>query len=201
MMMKKVRKSTNRGIQCSLHSSAIYQNQKCLNVVMINLVILTPVHALLKTKAHRDLCYFNYYKTALSCSQKCVWDSQSLIRKIPAGKIRLSAAILYSGAIPTKVIRVLTFLKSETISTLNAHVIKQSHTKVSTFTPEYRYQVSHSYRILVMSYALLKLGTALEVCVSVHYTWCRCIRFKRRRRCAGSQKRRHRQLQQVLVLF
>ena len=39
-----------------------------------------------------------------------VWDSQ------PAGNIRLSAAILYADAMPTKVIRVLTFLKCETIS-------------------------------------------------------------------------------------
>ena len=38
-----------------------------------------------------------------------------MIRKIP--NIRLSAAILYAGATPTKVIRVLTFLKCETIST------------------------------------------------------------------------------------
>ena len=53
----------------------------------------------------------------LSCNEKCVWDSQPMIRKIPAGNIRLSAAILYAGAMPTKVIRVLTFLKCETIST------------------------------------------------------------------------------------
>ena len=40
-----------------------------------------------------------------------------MIREIPTGNIRLSAAILYAGAMPTKVIRVLTFLKCETIST------------------------------------------------------------------------------------
>ena len=52
-----------------------------------------------------------------SCGQKCVWDSQPMIGRIPAGNIRLSAAILYAGAMPTKVIRVLTFLNCETIST------------------------------------------------------------------------------------
>lgn len=52
-----------------------------------------------------------------SCSHCYVWNSQPMIRKIPAGNIRLSAAILYAGVMPTKVIRVLTFLKCETIST------------------------------------------------------------------------------------
>ena len=37
-----------------------------------------------------------------------------MIRKIPAGNTQLSAAILYAGAMPTKVIWVLT-LKCETI--------------------------------------------------------------------------------------
>ena len=55
-------------------------------------------------------------QSCLSCSQKCVWDSQPMIKKIPAGNIRLSAAILYAGAMPTKVIRVFTFLRCETIS-------------------------------------------------------------------------------------
>lgn len=53
----------------------------------------------------------------LRCNRKFVWDSQPMIRKIPAGNIRLSAAILYAGAMPTKMIRVLTFMKCETIST------------------------------------------------------------------------------------
>ena len=53
----------------------------------------------------------------LSCNQKFVWDSQPMIKKIPAGNIRLSAAILYAGVMPTKVILVLNFLKCETIST------------------------------------------------------------------------------------
>ena len=51
------------------------------------------------------------YKTAVFE----LW-SKPMIRKIPAGNIRLSAAILYAGALPSKVIRVLTFLKCETIS-------------------------------------------------------------------------------------
>lgn len=61
--------------------------------------------------------YLRIKQLCLSCSYKCIWSSQPMIRKIPAGNIRLSAAILYAGATPTKVIRVLTFLKCETIST------------------------------------------------------------------------------------
>ena len=60
--------------------------------------------------------YLRIKQLCLSCSHKYVWNSQPMIRKIPAGNIRLSAAILYAGAMPTKVIRVLTFLKCETIS-------------------------------------------------------------------------------------
>ena len=60
--------------------------------------------------------YLRIKHLCLSCSHKRVWDSQPMVRKIPAGNIRLSAAILYAGTTPTKVIRVLTFLKCETIS-------------------------------------------------------------------------------------
>lgn len=60
--------------------------------------------------------YLRIKQLCLSCSQKCAWDSQPMIRMIPAGNIRLSAAILYADAMPTKVIPVLTFLKCETIS-------------------------------------------------------------------------------------
>ena len=60
--------------------------------------------------------YLRIKQLCSRCGQKCVWDSQPMIRKIPAGNIRLSTAILYAGALPTKVIRVLTFLKCETIS-------------------------------------------------------------------------------------
>ena len=61
--------------------------------------------------------YLRIKQQCLSCSYKSTWSSQPMIRKIPAGNIRLSAALLYAGATPTKVIRVLTFLKCETIST------------------------------------------------------------------------------------
>ena len=69
-------------------------------------------------KLHKVLIgsYLRIKQLCSSCGQKYVWDSQPMIRKIPAGNIRLSAAILYAGAMPTKVIRVLTFLKCETIS-------------------------------------------------------------------------------------
>ena len=62
-------------------------------------------------------CFLRIKQICMSCGEKYEWDSQPMIRKIPAGNIRLSAAILYAGAMPTKVIRVLTFLRCKTIST------------------------------------------------------------------------------------
>ena len=58
------------------------------------------------------------------CGRRWVWDSQPLIRKIPAGNICLSAAILYASTLPTKGICVLTFLKCQTISTDTFFVTK-----------------------------------------------------------------------------
>ena len=41
------------------------------------------------------------------CGEESQWTSQPLLGDIPAGNVLLSASILFSGAIPTKVIRLL----------------------------------------------------------------------------------------------
>lgn len=51
-----------------------------------------------------------------SCFQVSSWSSQPFIGNIPAGNILLSASILFAGAIPSKVLRVLNHLNVETIS-------------------------------------------------------------------------------------
>ena len=51
------------------------------------------------------------------CNYKWEWDSQPMCGNIPAGNISLSAAILYAGALPTKALRIFSFLKCCSIST------------------------------------------------------------------------------------
>lgn len=51
-----------------------------------------------------------------SCSFTRVWFSQPVVNDIPVGNIRLSAAILTSGLLPTKAIRMFHFMKCVTIS-------------------------------------------------------------------------------------
>jgi len=50
------------------------------------------------------------------CKQTWCWESQPYIGKIPAGNIYLSAAILYAGAFPAKVLRIFHILKCAVIT-------------------------------------------------------------------------------------
>lgn len=52
-----------------------------------------------------------------NCHKKLVWDSQLFIGNIPAGNLLTSAAILYTGALPTKALRVFKILNCATITT------------------------------------------------------------------------------------
>ena len=51
-----------------------------------------------------------------ACDDTVTWDSQTFIRNTPAGNILLSSSILFSGALPTKVLRVLTNLGCASIT-------------------------------------------------------------------------------------
>ena len=50
------------------------------------------------------------------CNYKRVWESQPFIGSVPAGNILTSAAILYSGALPTKALRMFNILNCEMIT-------------------------------------------------------------------------------------
>ena len=50
------------------------------------------------------------------CGHKQMWMSQPFIRDIPAGNLLLSAAILFTGATPGKVLRLLQHIKVACIS-------------------------------------------------------------------------------------
>ena len=44
------------------------------------------------------------------------WESQPMIKNTPAGNLLLSAAILFAGALPNKILRVLEFLHCASIA-------------------------------------------------------------------------------------
>jgi len=50
------------------------------------------------------------------CNNKYVWESQPYIENIPTGNILTSAAILYSGSLPAKALRIFKTLNCATIS-------------------------------------------------------------------------------------
>ena len=50
------------------------------------------------------------------CGHKWVWTSQPFIRDMPAGNILLSSVILFSGATPRKVLRLLNHMQVACIS-------------------------------------------------------------------------------------
>ena len=51
-----------------------------------------------------------------SCEHKWSWDSQPYINSIPAGNLLMSASILFSGALPSKSLRVFQFMNCASIS-------------------------------------------------------------------------------------
>ena len=50
------------------------------------------------------------------CSNKYVWESQPYVGKVPAGNILTSAAILYTGLLPAKALRVFRSMNCATIT-------------------------------------------------------------------------------------
>lgn len=50
------------------------------------------------------------------CGMKFVWQSQPLIGQVPLENLLISAAILYSGSLPSKALRMFDILKCSTIN-------------------------------------------------------------------------------------
>ena len=55
-------------------------------------------------------------QTCCKCSRRHTWESQPYIGKIPAGNILTSAAILYSGVLPSKALQMFRILNLATIT-------------------------------------------------------------------------------------
>lgn len=51
-----------------------------------------------------------------SCKRTRIWESQPFVGNTPAGNLMTSAAILYAGALPSKVLRVFQILNCYTIT-------------------------------------------------------------------------------------
>ena len=60
------------------------------------------------------------------CNATQVWNSQPFIANVPAGNILLSASILFTGALPTKALRVFRHLNCATISPKTFFYISES---------------------------------------------------------------------------
>lgn len=68
--------------------------------------------------------FLNVTQKCSNCSFTFSWDSQPTLKRIPAGNVLLSAAILFSGSLPTKVLRLLKILGCASISR-NAYFLHQ----------------------------------------------------------------------------
>ena len=60
--------------------------------------------------------YLHIEQCCSTCLNVFTWDSQPFVKNQPAGNILLSAAILFTGALPTKVLRVLNNMGCVTIA-------------------------------------------------------------------------------------
>lgn len=60
--------------------------------------------------------YIHVEQLCQACLNVFTWDSQPFVKDQPAGNILMSASILFSGALPTKVLRVLNTMGCATIS-------------------------------------------------------------------------------------
>ena len=66
--------------------------------------------------AYRKGTFIAIQQLCSECGHKRVWTSQPRIKDTPAGNILLSASILYSGATPGKVLRLMSHMRVACIS-------------------------------------------------------------------------------------
>ena len=66
--------------------------------------------------AYRKGTFIAIKQSCTHCGHERTWASQPRIRNIPAGNILLSASILYSGATPGKVLRMMSHMRVACIS-------------------------------------------------------------------------------------
>ena len=67
-------------------------------------------------KRHVIGSFLSIKQACSQCNNTFVWESQPYIRNIPAGNLLISAAILFTGSLPAKALRVFKTLYCATIS-------------------------------------------------------------------------------------
>ena len=94
-----------------IHSPLPPHKQRCFIVFKLALMLLFTLCSYCRSRYTRvsKTVIGSFLRITQSCS-KCgyrfIWDSQPYIGSTPAGNILMSAAILYSGVIPAKALRV-----------------------------------------------------------------------------------------------
>ena len=79
------------------------------------------------TESNRSGTFISLVRECPSCVVKTKWSSQPMVNNVPSGNIGLSASILFSGASPTKVLRVMDSMNLLTISESTFHRHSQSY--------------------------------------------------------------------------
>ena len=72
--------------------------------------------AFVSIKRHIIGSFLSIKQVCNQCNNTFVWESQLYISNIPAGNLLTSAAILYTGSLPAKVLRIFKTLNCATIS-------------------------------------------------------------------------------------
>ena len=78
--------------------------------------------------------FLSVVQHCLECSFTFKWDSQPMIQRIPAGNILLSAAILFSGSLLTKVMQLLKIYGCASISESTYYLHQGKFLQPSIFT-------------------------------------------------------------------
>ena len=79
------------------------------------------------------------------CEHQRQWTSQPRIKDTPAGNVLLSAAILFSGATPGKVIRMLSHMKVACFT--DRTLITDRHNQISKFVGKQFPAIEHRYDV------------------------------------------------------
>ena len=77
-----------------------------------------------------------------SCGRSRTWESQSFIGTVPAGNILLSSAILYSGSLPSKALRMFQVLKCAAIDRMTFFCHQSKYLQPAIATKWKRHQES-----------------------------------------------------------
>ena len=70
--------------------------------------------------------FLNVTQTCSTCLSTFKWDSQPMIKQVPAGNLLFSAAVLFSGSLPAKVFKLFEVFGCATISR-NTYFRHQEH--------------------------------------------------------------------------